>query len=200
MLILSGAVNTSSPLQGMMLSNIHTFKVNTVIKKKKSLCFCKSKSVYYSLSEEPVEEVGATQTRDTHPHSEGEQSPSEKWGWSLQWKMNSLIFLFWVVSLARSLKSLLVGKDKLILFYVPSPVLALIDSFLSISPLLHSSVFYSRPSSPKSDSELLVKPQELSGPQMQWNWGGFPMVWQEILSHTHTHSCRCAFTACLCCD
>lgn len=61
-----------------MLSNIHTFKVNTVIKKKKSLCFCKSKSVYYSLSEEPVEEVGATQTRDTHPHSEGEQSPSEK--------------------------------------------------------------------------------------------------------------------------
>ncbi|GAA6234526.1 phosphatidate phosphatase LPIN2-like isoform X1 [Lates japonicus] len=77
-----------------------------------------SKSVYYSLSEEPVEEVGATQTRDTHPHSEGEQSPSE------------------------------------------------------------NSVFYSRPSSPKSDSELLVKPQESSGPQMQWNWGGFPMLCQ----------------------
>uniref|UniRef100_A0AAR2JZN3 phosphatidate phosphatase n=1 Tax=Pygocentrus nattereri TaxID=42514 RepID=A0AAR2JZN3_PYGNA len=34
----------------------------------------------------------------------------------------------------------------------------------------------SRPSSPKSDSELLVKPQETSGPQMQWNWGGFPKV------------------------
>uniref|UniRef100_A0A8B9LKJ0 phosphatidate phosphatase n=1 Tax=Astyanax mexicanus TaxID=7994 RepID=A0A8B9LKJ0_ASTMX len=32
-------------------------------------------------------------------------------------------------------------------------------------------LFYSRPSSPKSDSELLVKPQETSGPQMQWNWG-----------------------------
>ncbi|XP_040889006.1 phosphatidate phosphatase LPIN2-like isoform X2 [Toxotes jaculatrix] len=76
-----------------------------------------SKSVYYSLSEEPSEEAGATQTRDTHPHSEGEQSPSE-------------------------------------------------------------SVFYSRPSSPKSDSELLVKPQESSGPQIQWNWGGFPMLCQ----------------------
>uniref|UniRef100_A0A8B9LKS2 phosphatidate phosphatase n=1 Tax=Astyanax mexicanus TaxID=7994 RepID=A0A8B9LKS2_ASTMX len=35
-----------------------------------------------------------------------------------------------------------------------------------------------RPSSPKSDSELLVKPQETSGPQMQWNWGGFPKVCQ----------------------
>ncbi|XP_038553868.1 phosphatidate phosphatase LPIN2-like isoform X2 [Micropterus salmoides] len=77
-----------------------------------------SKSVYYSMSEEPNEEVGATQTRDTHPHSDGEQSPSE------------------------------------------------------------STVFYSRPPSPKSDSELLVKPQESSGPQMQWNWGGFPMLCQ----------------------
>uniref|UniRef100_A0A667XV65 phosphatidate phosphatase n=1 Tax=Myripristis murdjan TaxID=586833 RepID=A0A667XV65_9TELE len=73
-----------------------------------------SKSVYYSLSEEPYEELMATQTRDTHPHSDGEWSPSEN-------------------------------------------------------------VFYSRPSSPKSDSELIVKPQESSGPQMQWNWGGFPM-------------------------
>uniref|UniRef100_A0A667XDU8 phosphatidate phosphatase n=1 Tax=Myripristis murdjan TaxID=586833 RepID=A0A667XDU8_9TELE len=69
-----------------------------------------SKSVYYSLSEEPYEELMATQTRDTHPHSDGEWSPSEN-------------------------------------------------------------VFYSRPSSPKSDSELIVKPQESSGPQMQWNWG-----------------------------
>ncbi|KAI3370291.1 hypothetical protein L3Q82_025069, partial [Scortum barcoo] len=77
-----------------------------------------SKSVYYSLSEEPNEELGAAQTRDTHPHSDGAQSPSE------------------------------------------------------------SSVFYSRPSSPKSDSELLVKPQESSGPQMEWNWGGFPMPCQ----------------------
>ncbi|KAM4613399.1 phosphatidate phosphatase LPIN2 isoform 2-T2 [Polymixia lowei] len=76
-----------------------------------------SKSVYYSLSEEPYEELGTTQTRDVHPHSEGELSPSE-------------------------------------------------------------SVFYSRPSSPKSDSELLVKPQESFGPQMQWNWGGFPKLCQ----------------------
>ncbi|XP_031132484.1 phosphatidate phosphatase LPIN2-like isoform X2 [Sander lucioperca] len=76
-----------------------------------------SKSVYYSLSEEPNEMLGATQTRGTHPHSDGEQSPME-------------------------------------------------------------SVFYSRPSSPKSDSELLVRPQESSGPQMQWNWGGFPMLCQ----------------------
>uniref|UniRef100_A0A8C7ILL2 phosphatidate phosphatase n=1 Tax=Oncorhynchus kisutch TaxID=8019 RepID=A0A8C7ILL2_ONCKI len=43
---------------------------------------------------------------------------------------------------------------------------------LSVSSI--SSVFYSRPSSPKSDSELLVKPPESSGPPMQWNWGGFP--------------------------
>uniref|UniRef100_A0A671XNU8 Lipin 3 n=1 Tax=Sparus aurata TaxID=8175 RepID=A0A671XNU8_SPAAU len=78
----------------------------------------KDKSVYYSLSEEPNEELGATQTRDTHPHSDGEQSPSE------------------------------------------------------------NSVFHSRPSSPKSDSELLVKTQESSGPQMEWNWGGFPMLCQ----------------------
>ncbi|XP_041811797.1 zgc:123305 isoform X2 [Chelmon rostratus] len=76
-----------------------------------------SKSVYYSLSDELNEELGATQTRDTHPHSDGEQSPSE-------------------------------------------------------------SVFCSRPSSPKSDSELLVKSQESSGPQIQWNWGGFPMLCQ----------------------
>uniref|UniRef100_A0A8C7IMR8 phosphatidate phosphatase n=1 Tax=Oncorhynchus kisutch TaxID=8019 RepID=A0A8C7IMR8_ONCKI len=41
---------------------------------------------------------------------------------------------------------------------------------LSVSSI--SSVFYSRPSSPKSDSELLVKPPESSGPPMQWNWGG----------------------------
>ncbi|XP_071384978.1 phosphatidate phosphatase LPIN2 [Centroberyx affinis] len=76
-----------------------------------------SKSVYYSLSEEPFEELGATQARDTHPHSDGEWSPSEN-------------------------------------------------------------AFYSRSSSPKSDSELLVKPQESSGPQMQWNWGGFPKLCQ----------------------
>ncbi|XP_035487988.1 zgc:123305 isoform X1 [Scophthalmus maximus] len=75
-----------------------------------------SKSVYYSLSEEPSEEMGTMQTRDTHPHSDGEQSPMD------------------------------------------------------------NSVFCSRPSSPKSDSELLLNPEDSSGPQMQWNWGGFPML------------------------
>ncbi|KAF5909332.1 phosphatidate phosphatase LPIN2-like isoform X2, partial [Clarias magur] len=74
-----------------------------------------SKSVYYSLSEEPDEDVLGSHSRDLHPYSEGECSPNE-------------------------------------------------------------SLFYSRPSSPKSDSELLVKPQETTGPQMQWNWGGFPKV------------------------
>lgn len=88
-----------------------------------------SKSVYYSMSEEPIDELGPTQTRDTHPHSDGEQSPTE------------------------------------------------------------SSVFFNRPSSPKSDSELLVK--ESSGPQMEWNWGGFPMVCQSertpVESQRHSH-------------
>ncbi|XP_062401573.1 zgc:123305 isoform X1 [Sardina pilchardus] len=41
-----------------------------------------------------------------------------------------------------------------------------------------STVFHSRASSPKSDSELLVKPQESVGPQIQWSWGGFPEVFQ----------------------
>uniref|UniRef100_A0A8C9WY16 phosphatidate phosphatase n=1 Tax=Sander lucioperca TaxID=283035 RepID=A0A8C9WY16_SANLU len=65
------------------------------------------------------------------------------------------------------------------------PLIEPFSLHLSYLFLLHSSVFYSRPSSPKSDSELLVRPQESSGPQMQWNWGGFPMVWQ----HTHTQMC-----------
>ncbi|XP_035006034.1 phosphatidate phosphatase LPIN2 isoform X1 [Hippoglossus stenolepis] len=78
-----------------------------------------SKSVYYSLSEELSEELSPTQTRDTRPHSDGEQSPLES-----------------------------------------------------------SSVFYSRPSSPKSDSELFLKTEDSPGPQMQWNWGGFPMLCQ----------------------
>ncbi|XP_016313574.1 phosphatidate phosphatase LPIN2-like [Sinocyclocheilus anshuiensis] len=76
-----------------------------------------SKSVYYSLTEEPYEEPSGAQSRDVHPHSEGECSVNE------------------------------------------------------------SSVFFSRPSSPKSDSEL-CKPQESLGPQMQWNWGAFPKVCQ----------------------
>ncbi|KAF4111808.1 hypothetical protein G5714_006603 [Onychostoma macrolepis] len=75
-----------------------------------------SKSVYYSLSEEPFEESSGAQSRDVHPHSDGECSVNE-------------------------------------------------------------SVFFSRPSSPKSDSEL-CKPQESLGPQMQWNWGAFPKVCQ----------------------
>ncbi|XP_054640084.1 phosphatidate phosphatase LPIN2-like isoform X2 [Dunckerocampus dactyliophorus] len=71
-----------------------------------------SKSVYYSLSEEPNEVE--LEARDAYPHSDGDQSPVEN-------------------------------------------------------------VFNSRPSSPKSDSELLVKSQESPGLPMQWNWGGFPM-------------------------
>ncbi|KAJ8359194.1 hypothetical protein SKAU_G00157190 [Synaphobranchus kaupii] len=76
-----------------------------------------SKSLYYSLSEEPYEEMASSPARDVHPHSDGEWSPS-------------------------------------------------------------ASLFRNRPPSPKSDSELLVKPQETSGPQMQWHWGGFPKVCQ----------------------
>ncbi|KAM6928219.1 phosphatidate phosphatase LPIN2 [Xenentodon cancila] len=92
-----------------------------------------SKSVYYSLSEELNGELGVTQVRDSHPHSDGEQSPSE------------------------------------------------------------SSVFCSRPTSPKSDSELLLKTQDSCGPQMQWNWGGFPTVCQpektpaEAQDASHSH-------------
>lgn len=86
-----------------------------------------SKSIYYSISEEPNEQLGATQTRDSHPLSDGEQSFSE-------------------------------------------------------------SVFYSRPSSPKSDSELYVKPQGSSGPQMQWNWGGFPTPCQSDGTPVHVSS------------
>ncbi|XP_014899964.1 phosphatidate phosphatase LPIN2 isoform X1 [Poecilia latipinna] len=66
-----------------------------------------SKSVYYSMSEEPDEELGATQDRDTHPLSD-EELPEN------------------------------------------------------------------RADSPKIDSELLDEAPDLSEPQMQWNWGGFP--------------------------
>ncbi|XP_021176159.2 zgc:123305 isoform X3 [Fundulus heteroclitus] len=86
-----------------------------------------SKSIYYSLSEEPNEKLGAAQNREAHPHSDGEQSPSEN-------------------------------------------------------------VFFSRPGSPKSDSELLLKSQDLFEPQMQWNWGGFPTV-------RHTNADRAAACA-----
>ncbi|KAM6980672.1 phosphatidate phosphatase LPIN2 [Aplochiton taeniatus] len=89
------------------------------VKEDTTMLMINSKSVYYSMSEDPYEERGAAQTSEViHPHSEGECSPSE------------------------------------------------------------SNVFYSRPPSPKSDSELLVKPQESLGPQMQWNWGGFPKMCQ----------------------
>uniref|UniRef100_A0A665T6R7 phosphatidate phosphatase n=1 Tax=Echeneis naucrates TaxID=173247 RepID=A0A665T6R7_ECHNA len=43
-------------------------------------------------------------------------------------------------------------------------LLIVLTAFLISLP--HSSVFYSRPSSPKSDSELLVRPQESLGPQI----------------------------------
>ncbi|XP_057702325.1 phosphatidate phosphatase LPIN2-like isoform X1 [Corythoichthys intestinalis] len=89
-----------------------------------------SKSVYYSLSEEPPEEE--LEVRDAHRHSDGDQSPVE------------------------------------------------------------NSVFDSRPSSPKSDSELVVKNHESSGVLMQWNWGGFPMPRHSERSsveiqHSETH-------------
>uniref|UniRef100_A0A8C4DSJ4 phosphatidate phosphatase n=1 Tax=Dicentrarchus labrax TaxID=13489 RepID=A0A8C4DSJ4_DICLA len=93
-------------------------------------------------------------------------------------------------------ESVSADKDNVILIYSVAPVLTLylcISLFIFICP---SSVFLSRPSSPKSDSELLVKTQESSGPQMQWNWGGFPMVRQTLTHrHTDTHRCKCAFTA-----
>uniref|UniRef100_A0A7N8WJ02 phosphatidate phosphatase n=1 Tax=Mastacembelus armatus TaxID=205130 RepID=A0A7N8WJ02_9TELE len=54
--------------------------------------------------------------------------------------------------------------------------------------LFPSNVFLSRPSSPKSDSELFIKPQESSGPQMQWNWGGFPVFLQVVTSDLLCHS------------
>uniref|UniRef100_A0A3P8UZY9 phosphatidate phosphatase n=1 Tax=Cynoglossus semilaevis TaxID=244447 RepID=A0A3P8UZY9_CYNSE len=41
------------------------------------ICFYDSKSVYYSISEEPSVEVGVTRSRDTHPYSDGEHSPIE---------------------------------------------------------------------------------------------------------------------------
>ncbi|XP_054883442.1 zgc:123305 [Poeciliopsis prolifica] len=77
-----------------------------------------SKSVYYSLREEPDEELGATQNRGVDPHSDEE---------------------------------------------------------------LPENVFLSRPDSPKIDSEVLDEAQDVSELQMQWNWGGFPMV-----KHTDT--------------
>uniref|UniRef100_A0AAR2J0I8 phosphatidate phosphatase n=1 Tax=Pygocentrus nattereri TaxID=42514 RepID=A0AAR2J0I8_PYGNA len=73
----------------------------------------------------------------------------------------------------------------------------------SLSPLL-ARLEQSRPSSPKSDSELLVKPQETSGPQMQWNWGGFPKVplllckcSQHCTYHTYC-ACKSKLTDVLC--
>uniref|UniRef100_A0AAX7VGB7 phosphatidate phosphatase n=1 Tax=Astatotilapia calliptera TaxID=8154 RepID=A0AAX7VGB7_ASTCA len=59
----------------------------------------------------------------------------------------------------------------------------------------------SRSSSPKSDSELMVKTQESAGPQMQWNWGGFPTVGQHMLTHAKVYyllrTCV-VITDCLC--
>lgn len=44
-------------------------------------CFsplCVSKSVYFSLSEEPFEDFEATESREPHPFSDGEQSPTDR--------------------------------------------------------------------------------------------------------------------------
>lgn len=38
-----------------------------------------SKSVYFSLSEEPCEELSGAQSRDIHPHSDGECSVNERY-------------------------------------------------------------------------------------------------------------------------
>uniref|UniRef100_A0A8D3DLK2 phosphatidate phosphatase n=1 Tax=Scophthalmus maximus TaxID=52904 RepID=A0A8D3DLK2_SCOMX len=75
----------------------------------------------------------------------------------------------------------------------PLQVRLVISFFLFYGESYLISVFCSRPSSPKSDSELLLNPEDSSGPQMQWNWGGFPMVWQKSilslsLSHKHTQT------------
>uniref|UniRef100_A0AAX7UND6 phosphatidate phosphatase n=1 Tax=Astatotilapia calliptera TaxID=8154 RepID=A0AAX7UND6_ASTCA len=52
-----------------------------------------------------------------------------------------------------------------------------------------------------SDSELMVKTQESAGPQMQWNWGGFPTVGQHMLTHAKVYyllrTCV-VITDCLC--
>uniref|UniRef100_A0A669CV46 phosphatidate phosphatase n=1 Tax=Oreochromis niloticus TaxID=8128 RepID=A0A669CV46_ORENI len=45
--------------------------------------------------------------------------------------------------------------------------------------------FFLHSSSPKSDSELMFKTQESPGPQMQWNWGGFPTVGRHTLTHAN---------------
>ncbi|XP_033822825.1 phosphatidate phosphatase LPIN3-like [Periophthalmus magnuspinnatus] len=53
----------------------------------------------------------------------------------------------------------------------------------------NENVLLSRPSSPKSDSELCVRPRGSSGPEIQWNWGGFPTPCQSQRSPVHTSSC-----------
>lgn len=43
------------------------------------LCMCfSSRSVYYSMSEEPGEDVFGAQARDLHPYSDGEYTPNER--------------------------------------------------------------------------------------------------------------------------
>lgn len=53
---------------------VNLFTLLTGVELKMSSCVSLSKSVYYSLSEEPNEELEATRNRDTHAHSDGEQS------------------------------------------------------------------------------------------------------------------------------
>lgn len=134
---------------------------------------CVSKSVYYSLSEEPFEDFEAKQSRDTHPHSDGEQSPTERWS-----LISAFVFVFFKLS-TNGLEMKWRSFNSVNGPFCSTPFWTR-PSF--------SNVFCSRPSSPKSDSELVVKPHDCSGPQIQWNWGGFPTVWP-----AHTESC--GFTA-----
>ncbi|XP_061731401.1 zgc:123305 isoform X1 [Nerophis ophidion] len=51
-------------------------------------------------------------------------------------------------------------------------------------------VFDSRPSSPKSDSELVLKSQDSPGLPMQWSWGGFPVPRQSGRSSVELESSK----------
>lgn len=104
-----------------------------------------SKSVYYSLSEEPNEELEATQTRDTHPHSDGEQSPTERW-----WRLMSLIELIYFFMLSEPTESVSVETDELILFSFRSLFFSVLPVCSLAAHLLRRATlsFWLRPTTP----------------------------------------------------